>query len=236
MLVKPGPLVTNLAGSAAGLTLQRSRYGITGRGKPLPRNRRSSAQANVRGRMLSTVRAWQSLDPGYRDNWEALAATLTFTNRFGDPFTPTGYQAFCRQNFGNYSSQAGAFKFPFSEDIPASIDCTAPSAVEGTLHLSTGQVLLTSPDSVVEDDCRLQVFISPVVSAGRASHFGRWSWVATAAPADAFPLDITTGVEDVLGSLKDLAASRQVFALVIACSKDGWPRTRIMIRVQGVTP
>ena len=68
--IKLGPMVTNISGSIGGLTIQRNRFGITMRRKPLPPTSSTSAQYNVRQKIITIQKAWQDLTDAKRLQWD----------------------------------------------------------------------------------------------------------------------------------------------------------------------
>lgn len=67
--VKLGPMVTNISGSIGGVTIQRNRFGISMRQKPLPPTSFTSAQYNVRQKIITIQLAWQNLSDAQRLQW-----------------------------------------------------------------------------------------------------------------------------------------------------------------------
>ena len=67
--VKLSPLLTSISGSIGTLTIQRNKYGITARQKPLPKKSLSPAQYTVRQHMLTIQAAWQALSDDDRLQW-----------------------------------------------------------------------------------------------------------------------------------------------------------------------
>lgn len=67
--IKLGPVVTNIAGSIGGMTIQRNRFGMTMRAKPLPLYSETSAQYNVRRLIPYLQRSWQALSDADRLQW-----------------------------------------------------------------------------------------------------------------------------------------------------------------------
>lgn len=68
--VKLSPIITQASGSIGGITLQRNKYGMTMREKPLPSNPFTSGQYTVRQRMTTVQKAWQDLTDAQRLQWD----------------------------------------------------------------------------------------------------------------------------------------------------------------------
>ena len=71
---KLSPIVTEISGSIGGVTIQRNKFGVTLRQKPLPANPASVGQYNVRKNIVIIQKAWQALTDAQRLQW----------NRFSD--------------------------------------------------------------------------------------------------------------------------------------------------------
>lgn len=68
--IKLGPLVTDIAGSIGGATIQRNRFGYTMRSKPLPLHSETPAQYNIRRKIIALQYAWQDLTDDQRLQWD----------------------------------------------------------------------------------------------------------------------------------------------------------------------
>ena len=68
--VKLSPIITQASGSIGGITLQRNKYGMTMREKPLPGNPSSSGQYVVRQHMITVQNAWRDLTDAQRLQWD----------------------------------------------------------------------------------------------------------------------------------------------------------------------
>lgn len=98
MQVKLGPLVTHAAGSLGGSTFQRHPVATLVRVKPLPTRRRNAYTAAPRQSVSQLSRLWSSIHQSERDDWQALASSLTWANKFGDTISGQGYWLFMRCN------------------------------------------------------------------------------------------------------------------------------------------
>lgn len=68
--IKLGPVITNISGSIGGLTIQRNRFGLTLREKPLPRDPFTSSQYSIRSKISYIQSAWQNLTDAQRLQWD----------------------------------------------------------------------------------------------------------------------------------------------------------------------
>lgn len=67
--IKLGPVVTDIAGSIGGATIQRNKFGYSMRSKPLPLYSQTPSQYNVRSKIASLQYSWQSLTDSQRLQW-----------------------------------------------------------------------------------------------------------------------------------------------------------------------
>lgn len=67
--VKLAPFITSISGSIGGLTIQRNKYGLTARSKPLPIKSASPSQLHIRHLMITIQSAWQNLTDSQRLQW-----------------------------------------------------------------------------------------------------------------------------------------------------------------------
>jgi len=68
--IKLGPALTDISGSVGGMTIQRNRWGITARQKPLPLHSETTAQYNIRRMMVELQASWQNLTDAQRLQWD----------------------------------------------------------------------------------------------------------------------------------------------------------------------
>ena len=67
--VKLGPLITDISGSIGGMTIQRNKFGITLRQKPIPVYKFTPAQITIRTYIATIQAAWQNLTDAERLQW-----------------------------------------------------------------------------------------------------------------------------------------------------------------------
>lgn len=64
-----GPVVTDISGSIGAVTIQRNRFGMTMRSKPLPKRSETPAQFLIRRHIISLQYSWQALTDAQRLQW-----------------------------------------------------------------------------------------------------------------------------------------------------------------------
>lgn len=96
--IKFSALVSSIAGSVGGGTLQQNRYGFTLRNKPIPTNRRSANQTAVRTVIGYLQGQWQSLSYDQRDRWNEFSHySPTFSRNSRDRLI-SGHALFLKYN------------------------------------------------------------------------------------------------------------------------------------------
>ncbi|MGB1317297.1 MAG: hypothetical protein ACPG5W_03795 [Flavobacteriales bacterium] len=96
--VKFGAVVTGIKGNIGGTTFQGGRSGGVAKNLGLPKRSVSLSQTFKKQQLSQQSGGWRDLTVLQRDSWVLLASTLTRLNKFGDPYTPTGYQIFMEFN------------------------------------------------------------------------------------------------------------------------------------------
>jgi len=206
-------------GSAAGLTVQRGRYGLIGRARPHPRRFQGVAAQNSKARMGYAVKKWRTLTAQQRIDWQTYADLFTWTNRLGESYTGTGYLAFCSVNFPQYFSAFAETPRAFRADPPAYAIPVMPAALAASYDGPTGTVTLTSSDLNTDADTTLELFASPFVSAGRGSYFGPYSYSQSIKGGEPFPIDITSALNKRFGDLSEFPAVQRLFFRVVATNE-----------------
>ena len=115
------PILGEIRGSIKGITGSRCRGVSVLRGKTSGVQPRTPAQTIQRSHLAGVAVEWSSLLTQIeRDSWNTLAAGLTWYNRFGDPYTPTGYNVYIQVN--NNRALIGD---PLFTTAPANLNFTA---------------------------------------------------------------------------------------------------------------
>lgn len=100
-LVRFGQGVAEMRGSIGGTTFSRSRNGATARNRTVPVNPNTQAQADLRYLFSQVAANFSQLSATNKEQWDEYASLLSFwTNRLGEPYTPSGRQVFqyCNTN------------------------------------------------------------------------------------------------------------------------------------------
>ena len=230
MLMKLGPLVTDIAGSIGGLTIQRSRDGAVGRSKPLPVLRQSTKSANARQRMQSVTKAWSAMSAGERADWDIFAATVSWFNRFGDPVTGSGYRAFLKNNAAMHTNGLYSAVEAIRTTPPNSTFGTLPLDVAFVYDTGTSLLQLQSLGPEVDSKTVLYLFASQPFSAGRRFNYLRMPFLVALEPSKPLPANIGTQYSALFGQQPDYGQLQSAFLRVQAADSNSlWPAMSVQL-------
>jgi hypothetical protein len=191
--IKFSGLVTGAAGKVGGQILQRGRTGYQLRNLTQPRKLPSRRLQEAQADLQSIAQQWSQLSDANRELWNALAATQTRFNRFGDAYTPTGYQLYTELNAAEQITDPGQF---FS--APPTLSAVAPIAsVDLTAETSPDnyQVNWDNVGSASGQD--VAIFVYGTTPAGQSAVHRTPAYISVKA-------DIATEVVDITGAIQKL--------------------------------
>lgn len=103
VVVRPGPLIVDAAGSVGGVTWQRHGASLMGRSRIVP-TKLQSAAGQVSKNLHTTAKiSWGALTAAQREGWRSAARSIVRSNRVGQARAMSGYGLFV----GSYMRQAG---------------------------------------------------------------------------------------------------------------------------------
>lgn len=94
--IKYSGLISDISGSLAGTTFQRGYFGQVLRKKPIPCNRQTAAQLNVRSIMQTVQQSWHALTPLQKSQWNRFIAYSMQTTRRTKTITLSGHALFLK--------------------------------------------------------------------------------------------------------------------------------------------
>jgi hypothetical protein len=132
--VEFGGGVSQLVGRLGGSVFQRGRTGAQLRTLPINTGRKQNQENVARSSLASVSTNWRTMSAGRQATWIALAAGLTWYNRFGVAYTPSGFEVFSQLNLNllaagqtpNYASAPAIPAYPSMVKPVALIDISAP--------------------------------------------------------------------------------------------------------------
>lgn len=139
-LVKFGGGVVGMAGSIAGTTFARNRYGSYARARTKPVNPNTARQQAVRAALAELTARWaQTLTAAQRAAWDLYGANVVMTNRLGESMNLSGFNHYLRSNawlarMGGTIVDAGPVIF----EIPAVDPAFSVTASEATQQITWG--------------------------------------------------------------------------------------------------
>lgn len=182
MPVVQGPFMSvNARGSAFGLTASFTRGGITMKRKARPSTKYEPKLNRTRSLLGWLSRQWGELTTAQRDSWDAWAIDHPGTDKFGDPFIMSGFNAFVMLN--HTACRLGTttlFMVLPPEDPPAS-SVYSFSAVTGAVDPGTVDLSWTETGTGLAADYWEVQVAGPFQSQGRKSVESRFKNVTTVA-------------------------------------------------------
>jgi len=171
-LVKFGGGITEMLGSLGGTTFSKNKSGAFARVRKKPRFPRAQAQAQTAAALSTYTKLWSDkLTDAQRACWVALAATLTWTNRLGDSYSPSGSNIYVRSNtLLALAERVAVTAAPAWYDIAIptfTLDYLAGTGIRVT---SVGALGASSFNTVI-------MFWSGPVSPSRFTFYSPWSFL-----------------------------------------------------------
>ncbi len=157
-LVKYGGGIVQMAGSIAGKTFARNRFGNYARARTKPTNPRTHPQTIVRSALAAlTVRWSTTLTSDQRAAWNLYASNVSMKNRLGETVTLSGFNHYIRSNTIRMAHYGRAFDDgPTVFELPSKDPTIViqPEEHEQKCKLTFDDTM----DWVDEDDAALQIW------------------------------------------------------------------------------
>lgn len=193
-----GSIITELKGKIGGQTFQGGKYGKvvknTNRWIKIRGTYIWSDDSRKKSTLAFVSQAWQGLTDAQRSDWGTAAASFPATNRFGDVYTPSGFQIWCKFNFNR---EAMGNDYQTVAPVPPIFPDT--SLIEFGADDSTSVVVknLIYPAA----DFKVAVYMAKQMSQGRAVAPGGYKFIGYyAIPVDGV-VDVTADYEKRFGAL-----------------------------------
>ncbi len=173
-LVKFGGGIVQMAGSIAGNTFARNRYGNYVRARTKPVNPNTALQVAVRAALAELTVRWASiLTAGQRTAWNLYGASVVMSNRLGESVNLSGFNHYIRSNsFRTRYAIAPVDDGPVIFELPDQDPAFSITASEAT------QVITLAFDDVLpwasEDNAFLVVYQGQPQTAQRNFFAGPW--------------------------------------------------------------
>lgn len=233
MLIQLGPLVANASGSIGGTTIQKTGSGLTARKKPTgdpPPDKPTVMDSINRLIFFAADRGWSHLGLGDRKDWSDFAAGLTFTNRFGDPYTPTGYLAYLKCRTTAYHGPGGSYVIPYDQPWAAPEAPWLPSGLTVELTGGGSQLLVNFGNGPLPANRSILLSASPPLPSGLSYAGNRVRQVARLIPTTSTGVDIAGEYVERYGALPP-PNSNVLIRWVVWDTKSGWPYPEQFTRV-----
>lgn len=215
MIIKSG-IIASGSGSIGGLTLFRSRSGLTLRARAVPVDPGSTFQQRARTDFGNASTRWATLTDLQRAAWETYALAVPITNRLGDPINLSGQMMYVRCNGARL---AAGFAFVDDGPVVFSQDSLGAVNVGGKVAGSLLTVAFDDTDEWVdEDDAGLIVYSSRQMSPTINYHRGPYR---LAGSVDGDSTTPPTTPDTSIVSPFALSVGNNTFARVLSVRADG---------------
>jgi hypothetical protein len=198
MRVIPAPFIQTMAGKLNNVVFTKGRSGLNARTKVKPSNPQSSAQTTVRAYLKEYTSKWRLLTQNQIAAWNTFAEGDRKSNKSGDKYLTTGKNLYVGYNCENALVGDGIeITTPPIATPPAlitvmAIDFDSTGTPKATVTLS----------GVVPTDSQLQIWVTPMKSAGVSNFKGKTTFIKkVAAGGGVTPIDIITDYTAKYGSL-----------------------------------
>lgn len=137
-LIKFGGGIIQMAGSIAGNTYARNRYGNYARARTKPTNPNTARQQGIRASLSELTDRWaQTLTANQRTAWNLYGSNVAMKNRLGETVNLTGFNHYIRSNVIRNRVGLGVIDDgPVVFEIPAQDPAFAITASEATQEIS----------------------------------------------------------------------------------------------------
>ena len=180
-VVKNPFLSTDARGSLFGLTASFSRGGNTIKKKARPSRKLRQSLNRPRAILGYLSRTWGGLTEEQRLAWGAWAIDHPGTDKFGDPFIMSGFNAYIMLNFNAVRLSDGGNRqdLPPVSEVPTGVDVltvAAGAGADGEIDVSWTEL----GTGIAADDWEIQL-AGPFLSPGRVSVTSRYVFSAKVA-------------------------------------------------------
>lgn len=177
-LIKYGGGIIQMAGSIAGNTFARNRYGNYARARTKPTNPNTSGQQAVRAAMADLTTRWSvTLTAVQRTAWNLYGSSVKMKNRLGEDIYLSGYNHYIRSNL-EYRRTFGATidAGPTVFELPSQDGTFAVTASEATQWITVvHDVTMAWAD---ENGAAMFIYQGSPQNAQRNFFAGPWRYMA----------------------------------------------------------
>lgn len=203
-LAKYGALITEIKGSVGGTTFKGTKQGgsvqnkITkvdaGRGSGKITKADAGRVIQVIGNTVANSTAWKDLTDAQRQTWVTQAPNYPFYNKFGEPYTPSGFQLYmsCNNNLLNIGESVLT-----DAPLPESI-ISMPAFEVATIAAVLLQ--MDCPDTIPAGTVAT-IYGTVVQSQGRNLQKGRLKALVILDDTTVFPYDLAADYVKIFGTV-----------------------------------
>lgn len=199
--IKYSALVTDIKGSIGGTTFKGTRAGAVIQNKviqpPYPAEGAKITKADA-GRSMrnigNSVQAWKALAPDEQEGWNMAAPNYPFKNKFGEFYTPSGYQL-----FQSISADLQLIEEPLLTLPPTPEAWTNCPSFKIQVDTSNGDILqdIGTPPT----DYAIAIFMTRPLSPGTRGNVRDFRFIGYTKGGSVLPSDITGNYQKVFGEV-----------------------------------
>lgn len=183
-LLKLSGLLTDMGGKFNGSVIQRNKAGIIIRNNHWKAPQQFPKWQNQKSEFAVVANGWRTLSDAQRLLWEAMASSYPATNRFGDVYTPSGFQLYMTLNGTLQAAGQTLLLVPL-----------APAVVfdqgANTLVLGPAPSIIVNITNNMGANDGIQIYASRPLSAGSGIRDGSFSLMLFDDNIAALAFDIT---------------------------------------------
>jgi hypothetical protein len=192
----PGPAVSQISGSAGGITFSRNAFGMYFRLRAIPVTSQTEDAIAAKNRLATASQAWSGLTDANRNAWRAWASQNPITNALGMSQILAGNMAYIQLNTILAQSGSAAISDPPVTVAPPSLLSLALTADIGT---GETEIAYTATPTGANEVLVIQAAVTNSPAITYVTNLLRI--VGFSGAAEASPFDIATMVDDKFGTL-----------------------------------
>ena len=201
-------LVSDQRGKLNGTIFSKNRTGNILKNFATPRNPQSFTQQPNRSNWQYIIKYWQNLTTVQRASWADLAATVTWHDKIGSPFHPTGQMLYlyCNQNLFSIGLPMLSDAYtPFATTLIASCSITQN-------HSGSWGAKLNYEPTPTDANVTYKIFATQCLSPGITYAKKYFRQIGLINPLQGSPVDITTMYLSIFSAP---VAGRKVFIKLV---------------------
>ena len=198
--VQLGGGVTAIAGRVGGSIFQRGKAGQVLKAGSFNKYKGGRTNGFGRQNITSASSFWRSLNDGDRLGWNSLASGLSRLNKFGVPYTPSGFQIFCELN-ANLGKCAGTSLISVA---PSMVSLPSFASLTADFDLSVPEFIIDATFTGTTTGFRVNLECTTAQQGSILSNRQSFSILAKSVGPASFPTDQRASFVKLFGFTPEL--------------------------------